>query len=214
MKIILLGPPGVGKGTQAQKLSREFGVKQFSTGDILRIAIKNNSSLGKKASNYMSRGELVPDNVMLGLIERVLFIENEPEGFILDGFPRTISQAEGLEKLFKERKIVLDAVILFYADTEIITMRLSARRTCRDCNAVFNLISNPPEKEDKCDKCGGVLFQRDDDRKETIMRRLLVYKKQTEPLIDFYKSSGILRIVNAIGSPEDVYKLTKSVIGG
>jgi len=214
MRIILLGPPGVGKGTQAQKLSREFGVKQFSTGDILRVAIKNNSSLSRKASNYMSKGELVPDDVMLGLIESVLFIENEPEGFILDGFPRTISQAEGLEKLFKERKIVLDAVILFDADTEIITERLSARRTCRDCNAVYNLISNPPKEKGRCDKCGGELFQRDDDRKETVMKRLLVYKKQTEPLIDFYKPSGILKKVKAVGSPEEVYKLTKSVIGG
>lgn len=214
MRIILLGPPGVGKGTQAQKLSAEFGVKQFSTGDILRAAIKNNTPLGKKASSYMSKGELVPDDVMLGLIEKVLFIDKEPEGFILDGFPRTISQAEGLEKLFKEHKIVLDAVILFDADTEIIIKRLSARRTCRDCGAVFNLISNPPEEKGKCDRCGGVLFQRDDDRKEIIMKRLLVYKKQTEPLIDFYKSSGTLRIVNAIGSPEEIYKLTKSVIGG
>jgi len=214
MRIILLGPPGVGKGTQAQKLSREFGVKQFSTGDILRDAIKNNTPLGKKASSYMVKGELVPDDVMLGLIEGVLFIENKLEGFILDGFPRTISQAEGLEKLFKEHKIELDAVLLFDADTEIIIKRLSARRTCRDCSAVFNLISNPPEEEGRCDRCGGVLFQRDDDRKETIIKRLLVYKKQTEPLIDFYKSSGILRVVNAIGSPEEVYKLTKSVIGG
>ncbi|MBL7135116.1 MAG: adenylate kinase [Candidatus Marinimicrobia bacterium] len=214
MRIILLGPPGVGKGTQAQKLSGEFSVDQFSTGDILRDAIKNNTSLGNKASSYMVKGELVPDDIMLGLIEKVLFGEDKPDGFILDGFPRTISQAEGLTKLFEKHKIELNAVVLFESDTEIIADRLSARRTCRDCNAVYNLISNPPKEEGRCDKCGGELFQRDDDRKETVMKRLLVYKKQTEPLIDFYKSSGILRKVKAVGSPEEVYKLTKSVIGG
>lgn len=214
MRIILLGPPGVGKGTQAQKLSREFGVDQFSTGDILRDAIKNNTSLGNKANSYMVKGELVPDDVMLGLIEKVLFEENQPDGFILDGFPRTISQAEGLTKLFEKHRIELNTVVLFESDPEIIIERLSARRTCRDCDAVYNLISNPSKEEGRCDKCGGELFQRDDDRKETVMKRLLVYKKQTEPLIDFYKPSGILKKVKAVGSPEEVYKLTKSVIGG
>lgn len=214
MRIILLGPPGVGKGTQAQKLSREFGVDQFSTGDILRDAIKNNTSLGNKANSYMVKGELVPDDVMLGLIEKVLFGEDKPDGFILDGFPRTISQAEGLTKLFEKHRIELNTVVLFESDPEIITERLSARRTCRDCDAVYNLISNPSKEEGRCDKCGGELFQRDDDRKETVMKRLLVYKKQTEPLIDFYKPSGILKKVKAVGSPEEVYKLTKSVIGG
>ena len=214
MKIVMLGPPGVGKGTQSKMLCAEFGIPQISTGDILRTGNENGIPLGKKAQQFMVRGELVPDDIMLGLIEETLFGDNPLEGFILDGFPRTIAQAEGLDNLFKEHDEELDSVILLETDRDTIVKRLSARRICRNCNAVYNLLTNPPKSAGLCDSCGGELYQRDDDRPETIVKRLEVYQKQTEPLVDFYRSSGKLRVVDGSGSADEIYQHVKTALGG
>lgn len=204
MKLILLGPPGVGKGTQAQQMSKTYSIPQISTGDILREAIAKKTPLGDKARAFLIKGELVPDDIMLGLIQDTLFGESAPKGYILDGFPRTIAQAEGLQKLYEKHHDNLSAVLLLEAEENQIVARLSARRTCRSCKAVYNLMTMPPKVDGICDVCSGELYQRDDDRIETIQNRLTVYKKQTAPLIDFYKSRGILKTVNASGTPEEV----------
>jgi len=212
MKLIMLGPPGVGKGTQAQKLCKEFDMKQISTGDILREAVKNKTPLGEEANSYMTLGKLVPDSVMLGLVEDTLFNDNAPTSYILDGFPRTVPQAEGLTKLFKEHNDEIDIILLFEADSSMIVERLSARRTCKDCKTVYNLISMPPKTEGVCDHCNGELYQRDDDKKETIQNRLKIYTKQTEPLVDYYSTTGKVKRVEAAGSPNEVYQLTRKQI--
>ena len=214
MKIVMLGPPGVGKGTQSQMLSKDYGIPQVSTGDILREAIGKNTVLGKKARNYLERGDLVPDYVMLKLVKETLLGESSPKGFILDGFPRTVAQAEGLSKLFRKYKIDLDTVIFLNADSNMIINRLSSRRICRKCGAVYNLISKPPKSDRKCDLCQGDLHRRDDDSPETIQNRLDVYKKQTEPLIDFYRSTRKLKEVDGSGSTNEIYKRIKGVLGG
>jgi adenylate kinase len=214
MKLIMLGPPGVGKGTQAQKMSEKFGIKQISTGDILRDAIKNNTELGMMANNYVSKGELVPDALMLNLIEATLFGENSPSSFVLDGFPRTIPQAKALNELFKKHNTNIDAVLLLDADFDLITKRLSARRVCKNCQAVYNLLTNPPKVKGKCDKCGGELYQRDDDKPDTINKRLDVYKTQTEPLIGYYKEAGLLKKVDSSGSPEEIFNRIVNILGG
>lgn len=214
MKMILLGPPGVGKGTQAQILSREYRIPQISTGDILRSAIQAGSELGKRANQYMSKGELVPDEIMLGLIRERLFGDNPPEGYILDGFPRTLVQAEALNQLFAENKTRLDIVLLLDADEELILKRLSSRRVCRKCKAVYNLLTQPPAVDGICDKCGGPLYQRDDDKIETIQNRLAVYRRQTEPLINFYKSINLLKTVDSSGNPREVHQNIMKQLGG
>jgi len=214
MKLILLGPPGVGKGTQAQLLSEEYGIPQISTGDILRAAIRSGTGLGKRASEYMSKGELVPDDIMLGLIREKLFGEEPLDGFILDGFPRTLMQAKALNKMFAEYDQTPDAVLSLEAEEELIMKRLSSRRICRNCGAVYNLITKPPKTEDLCDICNGPLYQRDDDKIETIKNRLEVYKKQTEPLIDFYQSTGLLISVQSSGSPQEVHRIITTKLEG
>jgi len=214
MKLILLGPPGVGKGTQAQKLQQERGFRQISTGDILRQAIKNQTKLGLKAESYLNRGELVPDDLMLGLIAETLFGDGAPQDYILDGFPRTIPQAEGLDKLFNKNDARLDAVILLQADPEAIIARLSARRICRQCNAVYNLLTKPPRDPQICDACGGELYQREDDRIETIRHRLEIYTKQTKPLVEYYRRRGQLKTVAANGTPAEVSQHIIDTLGG
>ncbi|RKY62024.1 MAG: adenylate kinase [Candidatus Neomarinimicrobiota bacterium] len=214
MKLILLGPPGVGKGTQAQLLSEEYGIPQISTGDILRAAIRSGTGLGKRANEYMSKGELVPDDIMLGLIREKLFGEEPLDGFILDGFPRTLMQAKALNKMFAEYDQTPDAVLSLEAEEELIMKRLSSRRICRNCGAVYNLITKPPKTEDLCDICNGPLYQRDDDKIETIKNRLEVYKKQTEPLIDFYQSTGLLISVQSSGSPQEVHRIITTKLEG
>ena len=177
MKLILLGPPGVGKGTQAQLLSIEYNIPQISTGDILRGAIQEGSTLGKKADNYMSKGELVPDDIVLRLIHKKLFEDTPLNGYILDGFPRTLVQAKALKTMFEEHGDALDAVLSLEADESLILKRLSSRRTCRSCKTVYNLITKPPCTEAVCDLCSGELYQRDDDKVATIKNRIAVYKK-------------------------------------
>lgn len=212
MKLIMLGPPGAGKGTQAQKICNDYNTVQISTGDILRAEVSNNTELGKKAKEYMDKGDLVPDEVILGMMDKKLFGDNAPSGYILDGFPRTVPQAEGLDNLYDQHDEELDAIIVMEVDRDIIVERLTARRTCKNCKKVYNLLFMPPEEEGVCDECGGELVQRDDDKKETVLNRLKVYEEETEPLIDYYKGSGKIKHVDSEGTPEEVYANIKEVL--
>ncbi|HID55214.1 TPA: adenylate kinase [Candidatus Poribacteria bacterium] len=190
MRLILLGPPGVGKGTQAVKLSERYGIPHISTGDALRGAVAQKTEIGLKAKSYMDRGALVPDEVVIGIIKERLARDDCRNGFILDGFPRTVRQAEALDKILKGMEVKLDAVLNIEAPDEVIIERLSGRRTCRNCGRVYHIIYMPPKKEGVCDLCGGELYQRDDDKPEAIAKRLRVYKGQTAPLIEYYEDKG------------------------
>jgi len=212
MKLIMLGPPGAGKGTQAQKICEDYNTVQISTGDILREEVSNNTELGQKAKKYMDKGELVPDAVILGMMEKKLFGENAPEGYILDGFPRTVPQARGLDHLYAEHNEELDAIIVMDVDKEIIVKRLTARRVCKNCNKVYNLLFMPPEEDGVCDECGGELIQRDDDKEETVLNRLEVYQEETAPLIDYYSGTGKLKKVKSDGTPDEVYDNIKEIL--
>ncbi len=210
LKIILLGAPGAGKGTQGNLISKKYGFPKISTGDILREAVKNRTPLGMKAKEKMDKGELVDDEIILGIIKERVLRNDCKEGFILDGFPRNIKQAEEFEKLGIEGK---ELAILFDVKDEEIIRRLSSRRVCKKCGAIYNLVVSPPKKEGICDKCGGELIQRDDDKPEVIKRRLSVYKEQTEPLVEFYKMKGILGKVNAEGEIEEIFNSVCDIIG-
>jgi adenylate kinase len=200
MKLIFLGPPGAGKGTLAGLVSKELGVPHISTGDIFRDAIKRETELGKKVKEIVGRGDLVPDELTVGLVRERLAQPDAANGFIFDGFPRTIPQAEALEKFQG-----LDAVVNFSISDQEVVKRLSGRRVCRSCGAVYNVNTMQPKKEGICDTCGGPLFIRDDDKIESIKNRLEVYKNQTEPLILFYKKKKLLRTVNSNKNPEDTF---------
>ena len=213
MRLILFGPPGAGKGTQAQLLSSRLGVPQIATGDILREAVKEGTELGRLAKQYMDRGELVPDDVVIGIVEERLRRPDCARGFILDGFPRTIKQAEALDEILARMGVKLDAVINLEVDEEEVVRRLANRRTCRNCGAVYHLIFNPPKREGVCDRCGGPLYQRDDDREETIRNRLRVYREQTQPLLRYYEERGLLRNVNGNLSIEEVFNEILRAIG-
>lgn len=202
--IVMFGPPGAGKGTQAKFLSDKFNIPQISTGDILREAVKKRTSLGARAQSYMSRGALVPDEVVVGIIEERIKDKDCSNGFILDGFPRTIAQAEKLEKLLQKRGTPITHVInLKISDKEIIK-RLTSRRVCRSCNAIYNLLVNPPKVIGKCDECGGELYQRDDDKEDVIKKRLKIYADQTKPLLEFYTKRKLLRDLDGSRSMNDV----------
>jgi len=200
----MLGPPGAGKGTQAKLLREKFEACQVSTGDILRKAVADQSPLGKEASAYIRRGDLVPDGVIVKLVAERLKEKDCAQGFILDGFPRTISQAQSLEEILQKMGLGLQAVLLVQVPHRIIVERLAGRRTCKDCGALYHLKFNPSASESVCDRCGGELLQRDDDREETISARLKVYDKQTAPLVDYYRQRGILREIDGVGSVDDI----------
>lgn len=187
MNLIFLGPPGVGKGTIAKEIVKEKNIPQISTGDLLREAVKEGTTLGKKAKKYMDLGKLVPDDLVIDLLKNRISQDDCKNGFILDGFPRTIPQAEALEG-----EVKIDKVLNFKASDETVILRISGRRTCKKCNAIYHIKNIPPKKEGICDKCRGELYQRDDDKEETVRKRLETYKQQTEPLIDFYREKGIL----------------------
>lgn len=203
--IVMLGPPGAGKGTQAVKVADRYSIPHISTGDIFRAAIKEGTEVGLKAKKYLDSGELVPDSVVTEIVaERVKKDDCSP-GFLLDGFPRTLPQAEELDKILEEGGCPLTAVVDLAVDREALIKRLTARRTCSKCGENYNLISKPTKKEGICDKCGGELYQRDDDKRETIENRLSVYDKQTAPLIQYYERGGRLVSVAGEGAMEEVF---------
>ncbi len=201
--LLIIGPPGSGKGTQAARVAEKLGLKHLSTGDILREAVKNETGLGLKAKAYMEKGELVPDDLMLALIAEELDKLGDG-GWILDGYPRTMPQAESLEKMLDERGERVDRVILVDVDNEVIVKRLTSRRVCPSCNAVYNLETKKPKEDNKCDKCGTELIIRPDDREETVRNRLKVYEEQTAPVVDFYRNKGNLVTVKGEGDIEEI----------
>lgn len=204
MNLILLGPPGAGKGTQAKMLVDCCGIPQISTGDILRAAVKAGTPMGLKAKSFMDAGGLVPDDVVVGIVRERLQQDDCRAGFILDGFPRTVPQADALGEALMELKRPLDAVISLAVDVEALVERLTGRRTCRDCGAGYHVSFAPSRVEGICDACGGGLVQRDDDREETIRRRLEVYDEQTSPLIDYYRRTGLLTEIDGMLPMDDV----------
>jgi len=212
MKLILLGPPGAGKGTQAKMLVQELGIPQISTGDMLREAVKAGSPMGMKAKTYMDSGELVPDEVVVGIVEERIQQPDCADGFMLDGFPRTTAQADALTEMLEKKGLAIDHVICIQVDNDELIRRLSGRRTCRNCMAPYHVEFNPPQKEGVCDKCGGELYQRDDDREEAIRARLKTYDAQTRPLIEYYEQRGLLRPVDGSGRVEEVFGRIRQVL--
>jgi adenylate kinase len=211
MKLILLGPPGAGKGTQAVRLVAHFGIPQISTGDILRKAVKDGTDLGKLAKSYMDQGALVPDEVVIGIIRDRIVQSDCDKGYILDGFPRTMAQAEALDEMLKNLGTGVDHVVNIALDDEEIIKRLTGRRTCSQCGAGYHILFDPPKKEGVCDQCGGALIQRDDDKEETVRERLRVYREQTEPLIEYYQKKGILYNVDGTKDINGVFEEIKSI---
>jgi len=211
MRIILLGAPGAGKGTVAKLLTEFDGSVQISTGDILRAAVREGSDLGKEAKAYMDRGDLVPDDLIMRIMEKRLAEEDCRKGFILDGFPRTIPQAEALKELLEKLKIHLDFVVNLEVPGEVILDRLTTRRTCSnpDCQAIYNVKSNPPAPGGLCKLCGSPVIQRDDETAEAITNRLETYNKKTAPLIGFYEKEGLLKNILSVSSAEAVKEITK-----
>jgi adenylate kinase len=207
--VVFLGPPGSGKGTQAKRLSKEMGLLHISTGDLLREAVKNGTPLGKKAKEYMDKGELVPDEVVISLIEEVM---PKDGGFILDGFPRTVPQAIALEEMLKKYGRDVDKVVLFEISEEVVVDRLSGRLTCSVCGAVYHIRYNPPKQEGICDLCGGKLIQREDDKEEVVRRRFKVYREQTAPLIEFYEKRHKLIRLDATKDVEEVHSRLLEVL--
>ncbi|MBI5420355.1 MAG: adenylate kinase [Deltaproteobacteria bacterium] len=205
MGIILLGPPGAGKGTQAKRISAAFSIPQISTGDMLREAVKNGTEMGRLAKTYMDQGGLVPDEVVIGIVRDRLQAPDCGKGFILDGFPRTIPQAEALDRVTAALAKEIRTVLSLEVDEKELMERLCGRRTCTACGAMYHVRFNPPKAEGKCDKCGSSLIQRDDDKEETILARLVNYRKSTEPLIRYYKGTGKIRSVRASGDIDAIY---------
>jgi adenylate kinase len=205
MNLILLGPPGAGKGTQAQRMVDRYHIPQISTGDILRAAVKESTPLGMKAKGFMDQGQLVPDEIVIGIIEERLKAKDCNAGFILDGFPRTIPQAEALQPILTRMGKKIDYVINMEVDPEELVRRLTGRRTCKNCGAMFHILFQPPKKEEICDRCGGTLYQRADDKEETIRTRLKEYEKQTAPLIQYYQGKKTLRSIQGLGGPDQIF---------
>ncbi|MEK7267568.1 MAG: adenylate kinase [Nitrospirota bacterium] len=213
MRIVLLGAPGAGKGTQAKKLIDKYGIPQISTGDILRQNVAEGTPLGKEAKSYMDKGELVPDSVVLGLVEDRLKKDDCKKGYILDGFPRNTAQAEALDKILASLSMSLTGALSVDVPKDDLMKRLTGRRTCKGCGQMYNVYFSPSKNESVCDKCGGALFHRDDDKEETIKRRLDVYDTQTAPLIGYYKKSGILKSVTGVGSIDEIFSKVCSALG-
>jgi len=206
MNLILLGPPGAGKGTQAQMIVERYHIPQISTGDILRRAVKEGTPLGKKAKSFMEQGQLVSDEVVIGIIDERLKASDCNPGFILDGFPRTIAQAEALQPILTRMGKSIDHVISIEVDPEELVRRLTGRRTCKKCGAMFHILFSRPKVEGICDRCGGTLYQREDDKEETIRIRLNEYRKETAPLIEYYQVKNYLRSIQGVGGQEEIFK--------
>ncbi len=210
--LILLGPPGAGKGTQAERISEIYGIPHLSTGDIFRDNLKRGTELGLKAKEYMDRGELVPDEVVIGIVRSRLAEPDCEKGFVLDGFPRTVAQADALKGMLAEMGKPIHHVLNIQVPDETVVERLTARRTCRSCGAVYHLRFNPPREEGKCDACGGELYVRDDDREETVRTRLEEYRAKTQPLIEYYRAEGLLRDIEGGASMEEVLSSIRKVL--
>ena len=212
MNMIFLGLPGAGKGTQAKKVSSKYNIPHIATGDIFRNAIKNETPLGKKAKSFIDKGELVPDDVTIGIVRNRLKEDDCKDGFILDGFPRTINQAKALDEIMEELNTKIDLALYIKVPEKELIKRLSGRRVCEDCGATYHVEFNPPEKEGICDKCGGKLIQRSDDKEETVKNRIEVNREKTEKLIKYYNKEGILETIESSGGIDQVFNKVTSII--
>jgi adenylate kinase len=204
MRLVLVGPPGAGKGTQAQFISAHLGVPKISTGDIFRANVSQGTDLGQEARKFMDAGDLVPDEITIGMVRDRLAEDDAKQGFLLDGFPRNVPQARTLDEILKDVGNPLDVVLELVVDDDEVVRRLSGRRTCRNCGHIWHIDFDPPSAEGVCDICGGELFQRDDDMPETVRHRLEVYYEQTSPLVGYYAEAGILVGIDAMGPVDDV----------
>ena len=212
MNIVLMGLPGAGKGTQAEKIVEQFHIPHISTGDMFRKAIKEGTKMGLEAKSYMDKGLLVPDEVVIGIVKDRLGEDDCNNGFLLDGFPRTVAQAEALDSLLEDLDKKIDHVISINVDKDALVSRLTGRRICKDCGATYHLIYNPPKVEGICDKCGGELYQRDDDKEETVLTRLDVNIKQTEPLLNYYEDKNVLRNVDGDQDIDEVFLSIEKIL--
>lgn len=213
MRIVMLGAPGSGKGTQAQRLQKEHGFPQISTGDLLRRAVADKTALGLAAKKVMDSGELVSDDIVLGMIKERIAQPDAKRGFLLDGFPRNTAQADSLDTLLGGLTLKLDSVVLMDVDFDVLMKRLTGRRTCSKTGAVLNVYFSPPEELEACRKAGGELVQRDDDNEVTIRNRLQVYERQTAPLVEYYTKRGLVKTISATGDVDAVYKRFKAALG-
>jgi adenylate kinase len=213
MNIILLGAPGAGKGTQAARMVERYSAPQVSTGDIFRKAVGDGTPMGVEAKKYMDAGELVPDEIVIGIVKERLGEPDLAGGFILDGFPRTVPQADALGQALADMGKGIDAVISVDVPSEALVERLTARRQCRQCGRIYNVLVDPPASEGVCNACGGEVYQRDDDTVETVTNRLGVYESQTAPLIDYYEAKGLLRHIDGTKDIDDVFAEIVSVLG-
>ncbi len=213
LRTVLLGPPGAGKGTQAVRIAEKYEIPHISTGDIFRDNIKRQTELGKKAQEYMNKGELVPDDLVIEIATSRLLDDDCMRGFLLDGFPRTVHQAEKLDEFLAARNGSLDKVINITADDQILIRRLTGRRVCRQCGASYHIVNIPPQKEGICDACGGELIQRDDDTETTVRNRIAVYEEQTMPLLDYYTAKGNIVTVDGTAPLDDVFAEISEALG-
>ncbi|PFJ12910.1 adenylate kinase [Bacillus cereus] len=214
MNLILMGLPGAGKGTQAEQIVAKYNIPHISTGDMFRAAMKAETELGLQAKSFIDKGELVPDEVTIGIVRERLSQEDCVKGFLLDGFPRTVAQASALEEIMKDLGKKIDYVLNINVDSGLLLKRLTGRRICKECGATYHLEFNPPAKADVCDKCGGELYQRSDDNEETVANRLDVNIKQTKPLLDFYEELGYLQSINGEQDINKVFADIDVLIGG
>ncbi len=213
MNLVLLGPPGAGKGTQAEKLITEYGLKHVATGDMFRAAVSNGTPMGLEAKKYMDAGKLVPDDVVVGMVEERLAQDDVEDGFMLDGFPRNTHQAEALDAFLEKSGRSIDLVLNIAVDPEMLVKRLTGRRVCRDCGGNYHVLFSPSEAGDKCAACGGELYLRDDDNEQTVRSRLDVYRNQTEPVIGYYRPLGKLGDIDGALKPDEVFEQIIKAIG-